>query len=217
MKKIQPSFLLLLLFVVIVSSCGSTTSITASYKEPNPQQSNFKKVFVAALTDNNAAKQNIEGKISQLLVSRGATTMKSVDVLPPNFRSVAESKDKELVLQKIREVNCDGIMTIALVNEQNETRYVPGTNYYPAGVPYYGAFGAYYAYGYDSFYSPGYYTNDKIYYLEANLYDSKTEKLVWSAQSKTYNPESLDDFLNGYVKALSDQMTKDGIMVTAAK
>lgn len=215
MKKIKYPILVLLI-ALLVSSCGSTTAITASYKEPNAT-ANYKKVFVTALTDNNAAKQNVENKMSELLVSRGVATIKSVDVLPPNFRKVAESKDKELVIQKIREKGCDGIMTIALVNKENETRYVQGTPYYPAGIPYYGGFGAYYAYGYDNFYSPGYYTTDKIYYLEANLYDATTEKLVWSAQSKTYNPDSLDDFLNGYAKAIGEEMTKDGIIPPPAK
>lgn len=215
MKKIKYPILILLI-VLFIASCGSTTAITASYKEPNAK-GDYKKVFITALTDNNAAKQNVENRISELLVSRGAATIKSVDVLPPNFRKVAESKDKNLVIQKIQEKGCDGIMTIALVNKENETRYVQGTSYYPAGVPYYGGFGAYYAYGYDNFYSPGYYTTDKIYYLEVNLYDATTEKLVWSAQSKTYNPESLDDFLNGYVKAIGEEMTKDGIIPPPAK
>ena len=215
MKKIKYPILMLLI-VLFISSCGSTTAITASYKEPNAN-GDYKKVFITALTDNNAAKQNVENRISELLVSRGASTVKSVDVLPPNFRKVAESKDKELVIQRIREKGCDAIMTIALVNKENETRYVQGTSYYPAGIPYYGGFGAYYAYGYDNFYSPGYYTTDKIYYLEVNLYDADSEKLVWSAQSKTYNPDSLDDFLNGYVKAIGEDMTKNGIIVPPAK
>jgi len=104
-----------------------------------------------------------------------------------------------------------------LVDQQHETRYVPGTAYYPTAYPYYGAFGSYYAYGYSSFYSPGYYTDDKIYYFEANLYDAQTEKLVWSAQSKTYNPSSIDSFLDEYVEALSKQLAKDGVVKAPAK
>jgi hypothetical protein len=92
MKKIK--YPILILFIVLfISSCGSTTAITASYKEPN-LNGDYKKIFITALTDNNAAKQNVENRISELLISRGASTIKSVDVLPPNFRKVAESKDK---------------------------------------------------------------------------------------------------------------------------
>lgn len=208
----------LLLSMLIVVGCGTSTSITGAYKDAAAPNTKYSKVFVVAISDRAAARQTVEKSVAQLITSRGAAAVKSSDALPPDFRSGDATKDKNLLLSKIKETNCDGILTVALINQEHETRYVPGTaNYYPMGVGYYGGFGAYYAYGYNNFYTPGYYTDDKIYYLEANLYDTATEKLVWSAQSKTYNPTSLDDFLAGYTKALSDQMNKDGIMATAKK
>lgn len=212
MRKL--TFMIFTIASLALASCGSTTSVTASYKEPNLKNESYKKVFVAALTDNTYAQQAVENSMSKLLSDRNVSSIKSMDVLPPNFRKTAEKKDKELVVQKMREKGCDAIMTIALIDAKHETRYVQeSTPYYPIGVPYYGGFGTYYMYGYDNFYSPGYYTDDKVYFLEANVYDAATEKLVWSAQSKTYNPSSIDDFLKGYAKALSERMTSDGLML----
>lgn len=214
MKKVR---YYLLLSVLALSACGTSTSITGSYKDAAAPKDKFNKVFVVALSDRASARQTVEKSLAELVVSRGAAALKSSDALPPNFRSGDVTRDKDLLMSKINETKCDGILTVALVRQENETRYVPGTSsYYPMGG-YYGGFGSYYAYGYGSYYSPGYYTDDKIYYLEANLYDTATEKLVWSAQSKTYNPSSLDDFLSGYTQALADQMTKDGIMPLPAK
>ena len=215
MKRIKQ--LVLLFLALSLSNCGSSTSITSAYKEPTANNLNFKKVFVVAMSDRVSARQSVESSIAQLLTSRGVSAIKSLDILPPGFRTEDNHKDKDLLLQKIREKGCDGIITIALIDQQHESRYVPGTNYYPMAYPYYGAFGAYYSYGYSNFYSPGYYTDDKIYFLEANLYDANTEKLIWSAQSKTYNPDSLESFLMGYSKALSEQMDKDGIMASEKK
>ncbi|MHA3787993.1 DUF4136 domain-containing protein [Flavobacterium hauense] len=194
-------------------SCGSTTSITASYREPEITSADFKKVFIVAMTDNTYVQQAVENSMEKMIKERGASVIKSMDVLPPNFRKVAEKKDKEMVLQKLREKGCDAIMTIALVDAKEETRYVQDSSpYYPIAIPYYGGFGSYYMYGYDSFYSPGYYTDDKIYYLETNVFDANSEKLVWSGQSQTVNPESIEDFLKGYSQAVSERMTKDGLM-----
>lgn len=197
-----------------VMSCGSTTSVTASYKEPNLKNESYNKVFVAALTDNTYAQQAVENSMAKLLSDRNVSSIKSLDVLPANFRKTAQKKDKEMVIEKMREKGCDAIMTIALIDAKQETRYVQeSTPYYPLRVPYYGGFGSYYIYGYDNFYSPGYYTDDKVYFLETNVYDAATEKLVWSAQSKTYNPSSIDDFLKSYTKALSERMTSDKLMI----
>ncbi|RDI10240.1 hypothetical protein [Flavobacterium sp. AG291] len=215
MKKIH-LYLFTLLF--LVTACGTNTSVTGSYKDAAAPQKAYSKVFIVAISDRAAARQTVENGLAQLIASRGSATVKSSDVLPPNFRSGDVTKDKELILKKIRETNCDGILTVALVNQEHETRYVPGTtNYYPMGFGYYGGFGTYYTYGYNNFYTPGYYTDDKIYYLESNLYDAESEKMVWSVQSKTYNPASLDDFLAGYNKALSAQMDKDNVMMSSKK
>lgn len=214
MRKINV-FITVLLAITVVS-CGSTTSITASYRDPENQNPDFKKVFIVAMTDNTYAQQAVENSMAKLVTDKGVAVIKSMDVLPPNFRKAAEKKDKELVLQKLREKGCDGIMTIALIDAKQETRYVQDTfnnsPYYPMSMSYYGGFGTYYMYGYDNFYSPGYYTEDKIYYLETNIFDANSEKLVWSAQSQTTNPESIEDFLKGYNEALSERMTQDGVM-----
>ena len=142
MRKL--TFMLFTIASLALVSCGSTTSVTASYKEPNLKNESYKKVFVAALTDNTYAQQAVENSMSKLLSDRNVSSIKSMDVLPPNFRKTAEKKDKELVVQKMREKGCDAIMTIALIDAKQETRYVQqSTPYYPIGVPFYGGFGTY--------------------------------------------------------------------------
>lgn len=203
----------MLIAALFFSACGTTTTITGSYKAPGVTQVAYKKIFVSALNENISIKQEVENSLANYLSSKGIATVKSTDVFPPEFHSSGADKSDDAVIGKIRANNCDGILTIALVNKETTTRYVPGNGgIYPYGVGYYGTFGAYYAYGYNSFYSPGYYTTDKVYYLETNLYDANTEKLVWSAQSQTYNPPNLDSFLASYEKAITEQVIKDNLV-----
>jgi len=209
---------LVLLLALFISACGSTTSITGSYKAPGVTTVSYKKIFVSSLNSDPSIRQTVETNIANYLASKGYAAVKSTDVFPVSFHSSGGDKNQDTVLSKIRATNCDAILTIAMVNKETATRYVPGSGgVYPYGVGYYGTFGAYYGYGYNSFYSPGYYTTDKIYYLETNLYDAATEKLVWSAQSKTYNPSSLDDFLQGYEKAMTQQVARDNLITPASK
>ncbi|WCT14937.1 hypothetical protein [Mucilaginibacter jinjuensis] len=208
----------ILLAIVFATSCGTTTSITGSYKAPDVTQVSYKKIFISVLTESATIKNSVEGHISDYLGSKGYQSVKSSDVFLPSFHSSGEDKDNNVVLSKIRGTNSDAILTIALVKKETETRYVPGSGaYYPYRVGYYGSFGAYYRYGYGTFYTPGYYSNDKVYYLETNLYDAASEKLIWSAQSETYNPSSLDSFLAGYEKAIIKQIEKDHLIAPASK
>jgi hypothetical protein len=80
------------------------------------------------------------------------------------------------------------------------------------GFRWYGGFYTYYNYWYPYLYDPGYYVTDKTYFLETNLYDVNTEELIWSAQSQTVNPASIDEFAKEYPKKLVARMESDGLL-----
>lgn len=207
------SFLSACIIVALFCQCASSSIITGAWRNQEVTPTKYKKVFVAALTENVSARQTIEDEIALALESFGTSTVKSMNVFPPQFQQ-SIAKQSDLALEKIVQTNSDAILTIALVEKTSETRYIPNTIPYPVSrFGYYGRFGFYYDYWYGNLNGMDYYTTDNIYYLEANLYDVKTQQLIWSAQSETYNPSSIDDFLIGYRKALSEQLKKDKIFV----
>jgi len=94
------------------------------------------------LTDNILARQTVETDLDNLLLEKGVNAQSSFDILPPGFKS--SGVDKEEVLTKIRELGSDAILTVAVLDQTNETRYVPGsTMYSPMGYGYYGRFWGY--------------------------------------------------------------------------
>jgi hypothetical protein len=206
---------------ILLSACGTTTMVSSSWRKPNATANNFHNVFIAALSNDIPAKQAVENGLQKQLEQKGLTVEKSIDVFPPNFKQTGQQKD--LILGRINQTNADAILTIALKKEKDESRFVPtgGARYWnPYRYGYYGNFWSYYNNWYPTFYSPGYYDQTKVYYLETNLYDARTQELIWAAQSKTYDPTSIDSFLKGYVSAIYDRMVKDGLItgnVTASR
>ncbi|MCJ8165613.1 hypothetical protein MKJ04_12245 [Pontibacter sp. E15-1] len=187
-----------LVFLLAVSLAGAglygcvpTTRITATWKNPEAGTQNFDKIVVAALTDNVRARQTVETDMQMQLQQRGITASRSIDLFPPTVRE--GGPDMNQLLQKIKNQNYDAILTVALIDEDTETRYVPGTYGYTPVTRFgwYGRFRGYYTYWYPTLYDPGYYTEEKIYFLETNLYDASSEDLLWSAQSRSYSPASL--------------------------
>jgi hypothetical protein len=207
--------LTLILFVMACIACSPSTVVTGTWKDPQVTQAptKYKTIFIAPLTTNMTVKASLEDAIADEVTKRGIKALKSSDYFTPGF-SKENSPSKEVMMKKIAQTGADAIMTVALIDKEQETRYVPGTRgYAPMGLyPWYGSFYGYYNYWYPTFYDPGYYTTDKIYYIETNLYDVKKDKLVWSAQSKTTNPASLDAFNKDFIKAIGSQMEKDGLL-----
>lgn len=204
----------LLVLATLWSACGTSTMITGSWRKPNATANGYQKIFIAAMSSNIPAKQAVENGLQAQLQQKGLTVVKSMDVFPPNF-STQTGQQKELVLSRIQSTNADGILTIALLKKETENRFVrTGGGYWNPGLRYgyYNRFWNYYSNWYPYVYAPGYYDQQQVYYLETNLYDAKTEELIWAAQSETYDPSGIDDFLKGYVKSILQQMQKDGLI-----
>lgn len=144
-------------------------------------------------------------------------TVKGNDYFNPEFYKKIPTE--QVLRNQIVNSGANYIMTISMINKDSETRYVPGTRGY-APYPYYrwyGGFYSYYNYWYPSFYEPGYYVTDRTYFMETNLYDLEGRKLIWSAQSETVNPGSIDNFVRTYPKVLVDQLVKDGLLSMTRK
>jgi len=196
-------------------SCSTSQKVLSSWvNKEELKGKKYSKVFILALTQNQSSRTIVEFDLAATLKERGYESVKSIDALAGSFRENS-SPTKEDVLAKVRELNCDVIFTVSLLDSKTETRYVPGSSAYYAPYPtygYYGGFGGYYGHYAPAIYSPGYYTTDKSYYLEANLFDANSEKILWSVQSVTYNPDGIKQFSSSYCKLLVNQAEYDDLL-----
>jgi hypothetical protein len=208
------SFSLAILFTFLLISCGPSQKITSSWINPEiKERPSYKKIFIIALAQNPGYKATIEQDLAYAATARKLEVIKSSEFFQPDFTTAGNKSpvDKEVILAKVREAGCDVIMTIALVDKKSETRYVQGST---ANSLYggYGAlgFGGYYGGAYTSMYStPGYYTEDKTYFMQANLFDAATEKMIWSAQSEAYDPSKISTFSKDYTALLVERLNRD--------
>ncbi len=60
---------LVLLLALLISACGSTTSITGSYKAPGVTTVSYKKIFVSSLNSDPSIRQTVETNIANYLKS----------------------------------------------------------------------------------------------------------------------------------------------------
>ena len=201
-------FFAVLVVIGLFHSCSPSSQITGSWKNPKSAVQ-YNNILVAAMTSSVEAKSTVENDMVNSLVGKGIMVSKSLDVFPPNF---GKDITKEEMMSKIRHRGSDAILTVTLVDKRTESRYLPG-GYGYAPMPMYSRFWGYYNYMYPTMYNnPGYYRQDRIYYMETNLYDAQTENLIWSAQSETYNPKDLSGFSQELANIIANKLEKDGII-----
>lgn len=208
MKKV-----LFLLTAVLLASCGSSTSVVNSWKDPQETVAaqNFKKVMVVALMKDEATRRNTENRVAA----------SNPDVLHTSYQFLNETTQKmtqEEKLKVLHDENFDGVITMRLVSKDKETSYVPGTTgAYYGGYPGYGgfyggAFGGWYGMYGSGFYSPGYYDESTYYMIETNIFSLTKNKLLWTGTTKTLAGSELGPMVDDIMNAIKEQMQTDGSM-----
>ncbi|HEX4851239.1 MAG TPA: hypothetical protein VFV08_10550, partial [Puia sp.] len=157
-------------FAIFFFACEPSTRIVSSWRDPGVvvKTAELRKFIVGALLKNETVRRNVEdkmaaefpGKAVQSYVVLGLSELKETD---------------EYYANRFKSEGYDGFVVMRLVKVDNDTRYVPGT--YPS---YYGGWRGYYGYAWSGYYDPGYYTTDKTYYVEVNVYSLLRNKLIWS-------------------------------------
>jgi hypothetical protein len=180
-------------------------------EKPAPQPGKHK-IFLFVMTQNYDAQLNLENDLASAAAAKGILTVKSIDAFGP-IVTLDRLPKTEVLLKAIRDLGCDAIFTVAVVDQTEKTHYVQG-GYSGGFVPYAGygyTYSGYYAYS-PAFYSPGYYTSDKTYFIESNLFSAVTEKMLVSMQSKVVNPPDITKASKQYTQMLMTELQARGFV-----
>lgn len=207
--------LLLLLTASLIWGCSPTQKITGSWvNRAELPKVPYKSIFVIVISQNSEANRLVEDLMAKRITTKERKAVRCSEMIPEAV-SVAKGLTKEQLSEAIKKSGCDAVFTIALLNVATVEHYVPGAvyaPYYPMSYGYYGSYWGYYNYYSPQVYSPGYYTSDRIYYLESNFYDLAGDKLLWSVQSETYNPTALKSWFNSYSYMLINHLKGEGVI-----
>ncbi len=213
MKTTYTQPILYFIAFAILSACTVTTQITGSWKSKDLDGTQYKNIFIVALTHDVNARKIVENELAAQLRDQGIQVTTSMELYGPINRDQAGSKHD--IATKVSNNGNDAIFTVSLVDAETETRYVPGDNnmYAPTlTYNYYGDFESYYNYYFPELHEPGYYANDKVYFLESNLYDVASEELMWSAQSQSYSPGDIENFAGEFAEVTVARLKRDKLI-----
>lgn len=192
--------------------------ITGSYvnEELIPQKP-YQSVCVAALVPNKESKAKIEAKMVALIQSerKDIKAYTSSQLVSGTLMSQA-SLTKDQWAEALKKNQVEGMLAITLQDVKTESRYDPAGNstYNPSfSYIYYDSYYRYYSYHSNTEGDYPMLETSKTYFVETNFYNVDDEKLVWSIQSESFNPENFDDFFNGYSKMLVKELKNKGLIV----
>ncbi len=209
--------ILALMLLLVVAACTPMEKITDSYvnREALPQEA-FQKVCVLAIVRNPDSRIKAEEMMANYINSRktAVSAVTSSSIIPEELAS--EGFIPKEKLQEIFEAaGCDAALTIVLKDIKVESRYNPESNqaYAPAfSYTYYDNYYRYYTFQNAADQQHNDVESSKTYFVETNLYNLENEKMIWSIQSESINPDSFDSMFRGYAKLLTKELKEKGLI-----
>jgi hypothetical protein len=199
-------------FLLCVLVGCSNAVISNSWISDKKSGKKFNKILVFSIVKNND--QEIRSRMEKhfcedLMSNRINATSAAEEFGPKSFAGLSENE----LLNQLKTSGYDAVFTIVLLNKEVEKYYVPGKiNYTPYRV-YHRRFWGYYTTIYDRVYEPGYYAVDTKYFWETNLFDLETKELIYSVQTKSFNPANAELLAHDYGKIITKDMLAKKILV----
>lgn len=191
----------LLALALAASGCGTKTSTTHLWSAGDYAAPPLRKVIVFGRGMAEPQRRAVEEHLASALANHGVTATPSYRVYPalPN-REIGQG---ELVQQGF-----EGAFVTTLRGVRERETYVPG--HFRGGGAYWGGYYGGMGWGH----SPGYVVTDELVDAETSVFDLRSDagRLVWSAVTKTTNPESSEDLTKSMSREILPGMAKRGII-----
>jgi hypothetical protein len=195
---------------VVFAACSSTKESTGVWVDKEKIKGKaYDNFFVIVMTADIEARVRMENDLAATIISRGHKALKSYEVLPADLKD-PKPPAVEALIEKIKASDCDAVFVASLLDKNDDIRYSSGGTHYTmrTGYAWSGTFFGYYSHYYTTISTAGYYSNDKTYFMQSNLFDKASQELMCSVQSEIFNPSSLPSLSRTYISTLMKQLEK---------
>ena len=196
--------LVLLATAALLTACSSTT-LTGSWRDPE-FRGPVQKVYIVGIAKVDLNRRIFEDTFTRELATLGIKALPSYHDIP-----MSEQDSQTAITNQLNKNQSDSILICRMVDKRTETVTSPGyaTTTYGGG----GGWGGYYSRGYaETMYVPSTTTEFQIATIEANLYETKTGKMVWSAQLETVIENNVEKIFTDFVKTVTTDLKKEGLI-----
>jgi hypothetical protein len=212
-RKIRSFACLAVLSLFLMSSCAST-KLAAVWKDESYTEK-VNNVLVIGISKKTTVKRFFEDEFVKRFKARGINAVPSYSVFPEEGKM-----GKGEIEAKARELGLDAVLLTRMIDKKTLETYIPGQVYVAPGRSYdryydhyrRGGYYGYYGRGYDYIYTPGYTIEEKVVYMETNIYLTEGDKLIWSALSETFIEGAPYDLIKSFIDLLMKDLSKKGLV-----
>ena len=174
-------------------------------EDPAFKDHRINNVLVIGVAENESGRRRYEDLFVKRMKEVGITAAAGYELMP---------QEKQLTETEIeasaKSAGADTILITRIIDEKDRIQY-SGPVSYPS---HYGNYYGYYGFSYSAMHSPGYATQYVETFLESNLYDTKSKKLIWSGQKSVTDFKSVGKNMELVVATIIKDLQKQGMITS---
>lgn len=205
MKNLIVAFFAVTL-VFSLTACTQKAKITSSWIDPSAAGYGADNILVMGVNKNETHIKLFEDVFIDELSKNNIHAMGSYQVIGQVLKP-----DRKIVEAAVAKTGATSVLITHVVARTSSTQDYPGSAAVTPGG-FYGNMYGYYNETYSTTYNPPSSVTKATVHLESNLYDVKTAKLIWSAQSDAVDPKFLRSDYERVVKVLITDMKNKKVL-----
>ena len=190
---------IILLAFGLLSCSSPATTMTGVWRRHGYLRENYAKVLVICIARTEAVRKQVEDEFVKQLQKREKQALASYSLIP-DYRDIK----KEIVLEKISGKGVEVVLVTSLIERRPKNPPLSGSQYQPDASDQ-----NMYEYSEKSAQqasSPPNSSGVEVAVLETNVYETRTEKLIWSGFSETIIKGSIENAVQSYIKVAMQSM-----------
>ncbi len=187
--------------MLLLFSCA-TTNLTTTWHDPAyAGTEGVQDVLIIAVTKDETIRRLYEDSFAAELAKDNIRAVQSYTLKNPEIKP-----DQKSVQEAVQEAGARSVLITRHISTDTKQHYRPPERVSMYADPYYSRMGRYYPLAYREVYTPGYNYSVTTVNIESNLYDAENEKLIWSAQSKSVDPQMTKKYIDELVKIFAGDL-----------
>lgn len=193
--------------VLLALSACSSTSFVSTWKTPGatPVDLRGSKVVASVIVKSESARRVAEDRLAHEISARGALGIAL-------YRLVPDAETDEAVVRGVLErEGVKGLVSLRPIDVQQQLVAEP----VPHADPLYGGYwGGYHSYGWNHPWDGAAFSTrvDTVVSIETLVYSLPQNKLLWGGQSKTTNPNAVDELVAEVARAAAKELENEGLI-----
>ncbi len=193
-------YYMVLVLSIFIAACANT-EVTQSWHDANLNKS-YKHPMIIGISDSQQTRQIFEKYFTAELKKHNVTATPSYQLI-----SSKQKMNRETVVNAVRGTDIDAVIVTYLVSSEHKIKHheSPLSQGYSGDVESNRMS--------DTLVSTrGRTSSTEIVTLKTDLYDTATKSLVWTTQTRTVAPESIDEVVTDVTALLINQMLSDNLI-----